>query len=292
MLSDKIKYQIRRVRLKVSTLVGSSVVGNRRLPNQGTGFEFDQLREYQFGDDVRFIDWKSSARAGRTLTKQFFEDRNQKVVVALDISRSSFVGSNKQIKIEFMAELAAIFTLVAQGGRDEVGLVLFSDKIELYSIPAIGNGHVQKILEQIFTCDKLSDAIRRPTNLKAVLAKMGQVLNKKNLILLISDFIDQNDFSQELQALGRRHDVVAVRWLDQFEHAFPVVGLLQVQDPETGQLAMLDLRKTDLRQHLKQRVQSQNKQFISCGVGLLDIRNPDHVVGEIISFFQKRQIAR
>lgn len=289
-LSAKIKLQIARVRLKTNRSVSSSALGARQINRSGVGFEFDQLREYQQGDDVRFIDWKGSARSGKILTKQFFAERNQRVTIALDISASSFIGH----KFEWMAELAAIFTLVAHSCRDQVGLVLFSDQIDLHLPAAANSWQSQLILEQIFSCsDFYQSRPNRQTNLKQVLSQMGQTLPKRNLIFLISDLIDQADFAPELKLLRQRHDVIAVRWLDQFERNLPEVGFLPVQDPESGAWGVLDLRNLkDSNHFLDLRVQEQDRLLRRCGVDLLQICDPERAIGEIVRFFQKRLVAR
>lgn len=292
-LSTKIKLKIQQVRLNTKRLVGSSGLGARSVNQSGVGFEFDQLREYQQSDDIRFVDWKSSARAGKMMTKQFFDERNQLVTIALDISGSSFTGTLGRSKFAWMAELAAIFTLVAQSNRDQVGLVLFSDQIDLHLTARAGAGHTQHILEQIFSQVDTGVKSAGQTNLKQVLARLGKVLPKKNLILLISDFIDQSDFYYELRLLNQRHDVVAVRWLDKFEHELPLVGLLPVCDPESGESGLLDLREIDkVDQILTGRISLQDKRLRSCGVDLLRVSDLQQAIGEIIRFFQKRVVAR
>lgn len=289
MTPQSVAQKVRQLQLKTRKILSSTMVGDRSTANKGAGFEFDQMREYQQGDDVRFIDWKSTAKAGKFLTRQYFEERNHNLVIALDISQSSFVGHGQQGKFGFMSELAAIFALVAEYGKDRVGLVLFSDQINLHLPMAGGGQHTFRILESIFA--------HQPSN-KPAKTDLGQLfrhlrghLKSKSLVLVISDFITGGDFQRDLKILQCRHEVVAVRCLDQLEQVFPEAGIFPVLDPETGAVTTIDTRRAQvdrLNEQLAKRIIEQNLLLRRSGADLLQIHDAGQMIPEVIKFFRKR----
>lgn len=287
MISKEIAQRIWQIQLKTKKILSGTMVGDRSTANKGVGFEFDQVREYVQGDDVRFIDWKSTARAGKVLTKQYFEERNHNIVIALDVSASSFVGSGEHSKYHVMSELAAVFALVAEYSKDNVGLVLFSDQINLQLPIACEKGHTFRLMETVLGFQSENKVFKTDVNL--VLNHLIANLKQKSLVLLISDFIDQQDHHQALKRLQYRHDVVAVRCLDRYEHRLPPVGIMPIIDPETGMVAMVDTRKnTRLNRAIRERIVQQDLSLRGSGIDILQINDWSQSVSEVVKFFRKR----
>ena len=285
MIPKDVAQQIWRIQLKTRKILSGTMVGDHSTANKGVGFEFDQVREYQPGDDVRFIDWKSSARSGKILTKQYFEERNHNLMIMLDVSASSFVGRGQVGKYGFMAELAAIFALVAEYSKDGVGLTLFSDQIDLQIPASRGRAHTFNLMQSLFSFKPT----RVKTDLNFALGSLVKTLKQKTLIFVISDFIDDSDYQRSLKLLQHRHDVVAVRCLDKHEKSLPNVGILPVLDPETGEVAMIDTRQNSIASTaIKSRLLQQEAMFRRCGVDLLEIRDQNKAVSEVVKFFRKR----
>ena len=282
MISKEVAQQIWQIQLKTRKILSGTMVGGQRTANKGAGFDFDQVREYAQGDDLRFIDWKSTARSGKLLTKQYFEERNHNIMIALDVSSSSFVSH----KYSLMAELAAIFALVADYSKDNVGLTLFSDQINLQLPMKRAQAHTMRVMEVVFS---FKPSVKASTNIDLVLNHLMRTLKKKTLIVLISDFIADNDYQRSLKCLQHRHDIVVVRCLDSYEQVMPALGILPIIDPETGELAVLDTRKNDILNLVVQdRIKQQDLMLRSCGVDVLDIKDKLQAVPEVVKFFRKR----
>lgn len=290
-ISKQVAAQIWQIQLKTRKILSGMQLGERRALSKGSGSDFDQVREYVQGDDLRFIDWRSSARAGKLLTKQFFADCNYRIVVALDVSTSSFVGTGARAKYDYMSELAAIFALVAEYNKDSVGLVLFTDQIELQLPVMRGKEHIFKFLTAVFTYN-----IQRPVQRKAktdlgfVFKKIAQNLQQKSLVVVISDFIDDHDYQNDLKKLQYRHDVVAVRYLDFYEKQLIPVGMLPVIDPETGKIGVINTQQLSLNNGLKNRISNQDKLLRNCGVDVLQINDLSVAIVEIVKFFRSRLV--
>lgn len=238
MISTDILKKIKNLEIHTKKMVNGFLIGQGRSVAKGSGFDFDQIRDYQAGDDVRSIDWKSSARMNKVLIKQYREEKNQTVLLLVDISESSWYGAGEQGKYEVLSRIAGIISLICSYRDDAVGLLLFGEAVEVYVPPMRGKKHVHALLETLFAVKP----VKRKTNISAALDYVAQ-LKKKNMILfLVSDFID-NDFKKSLGFLARQHDVIAVSCLDERECALPALGFLTMQDQESGQSLMLDLSR-------------------------------------------------
>lgn len=277
---------IKQIELYTKRLMHLNLLGHSRSLVKGSGLEFDQLRDYQMGDDVRAIDWNSSARMNKLLIKQFTDERHRTIIIALDLSASVFYGSDNQLKHDVLAHIAGIISFVGQLGKDEVGLVLFAYQVEEYIPPAKGKKHVHGILEKIFSAHKK----QTQTNVRAALDYIAQLRKKNAMVFVISDFIDEQ-FEQSLAVLARLCDVIAVRAVDSFEYRLPFGALLTVQDTETKTFHIIDTRsaKNDLNQYLRHRLQEQKVMFGNYGVGLLDIQPQTPIIEALIHFFKLRR---
>lgn len=286
-LTSEIVHKIKEIEVHTKRLLRSTQVGDSRSALKGTGFEFDQIRHYQTGDDVRFIDWNASARMNTLLIKQYIEERSRTIMLAVDLSASQSLGSQTNIKRDTAAQVASVLALVSDVGQDRVGLLLFTDKVELYIPPARGKPHVHTIMRNLFGYT----AKGRGTNITEALKHLAQLKQHDALIFLISDFIDETMNHAYLSCIAKRHDLIAVRCLDPHEYNLPSIGFLPIQDSETGEQLVLDTRQkstSSLRAFLHNRVNQQTKILKRYGATLLDIENNSSFIGTIIRFFRRR----
>lgn len=286
-LSIQIAKKIKEIEIHTQRLLRGTLVGDSRSATKGTGLEFDQIREYQLGDDVRFIDWKASARMNDLLVKQYIEERSRTVMLAVDVSGSEFFGSEHSLKHDTLAQIASVLALVATAGKDRVGLLLFTDSIELFIPPARGKGHVHKIMQELFSFKPQS----KKTDITIAIKKLAQLKQSDMIAFIISDFIDASLNSKYLATLCMKKELVGIRCLDQHEQRLPSVGFLPVIDQETGEQLIVDLRSKKsgmLSKYLAQRIATQDKLLKRSGMTVLDVKNNDTFIGDLIKFFRRR----
>lgn len=283
MISSDVLKKIKHIEIYTKRLLSGALVGDSRSAIKGSGLEFDQIREYQFGDDVRFIDWHASSRMNKVLVKQYIEERNRTILLAVDVSASQQFSSTASTKHDICAEIASVLALVADYGKDHVGLLLFSDQIECFIPVGAGRNHIRLIMEKLFSFKPK----HVKTNINKALEYVAKLNRKDSLLFLISDFIDY-DFEKKLGIASNMYDTVAIRCTDQNEHALPNVGFLTVQDTETQEQHLLDTRNKGLSYALGKRIDDQNRLFKKCGVDILDIMINKPFAGELIRFFRRR----
>lgn len=286
MLSNDVARRIREIEIYTRRLVSGSLMGATTSAHKGSGLDFDQLNDYQMGDDIRFIDWHSSARADRLLVKQYIEERNRTILLAVDCSASTIFGSQKRLKHEIICEIAAVLALVGNYGKDKVGLVLFSDTIELYIPPARGTLHTRFLLEKLFTIKPRS----KKTDSAKAFDFIAQLKRRNALLFVISDFIDQN-FEKSLSMVARLYDMVAVCVNDEYEQEVPAVGLLRVRDCETGAYHLLDLRKGNekkLQHFFQNQKESLERQCTRYGIDLVRLKPESCAIGGLVRLFRRR----
>lgn len=286
MLSKDTKERIKFIEIYTRKLLGGTRAGDHVTRQKGFGLDFDQIREYQQGDDVRYIDWKSSARSGKVLVKQYYQEHARTIMLAVDCSTSLAFGSGKDTKYQCLATIASILALVAHENKDSVSLVLFADDIELYIPPRTGYGHVQAIMKLLFEREP-----KKPqSNFARMLRFVGSKKTSDSVLFLLSDFIGLDEDAL-LRALARTSELVAVRCLDAVERSLPSVGLLCMQDIETGEYIELDAKSSALKEIHKlsqERIDLQNTAFARCGIDVFDaVPNTDHVA-QLIRFFRRR----
>ncbi len=289
MLSHEILTKIKHIEIYTRRILNNTLAGDSRSAVRGSGFEFDQIREYQMGDDVRYIDWKSSVRMNTLLTKQYIEERSRTVIVAVDCSGSAFFSSNEDLRFDTIARMASVLALAAEYSKDHVGLLMFSDKVELFIPPKRGRMHTRMIMERLFD--------RKPaqvgTDLNSAFEYLARRTISKSLVFMISDFITERPFTKYMGIVAKKHDLIAIRCLDPYEKEFPSVGFLPIQDSETGEIALLDTRGKGgarLNALLGERVVEQNHLFKQHGIDLLDVRIDHSFMNELISFFRRRMM--
>ena len=288
MIREDIAKKIRHITITTRRLLSSSLAGDSRSALKGFGFDFDQIREYSPGDDVRFIDWKSSSRMNKFLVKQYIQERNRTIYLAVDVSSSSFYSSAVELRSEYMAHIASVLALVADFGKDAVGLMLFSDTVELFIPPLAGHRHIHMIMERLLTFKPLGTG----TNIAGALTYLTKRKSGKGLVFMLSDFID-DDFDKALRIASKKHDFVAIRCLDNREKELPDCGFVTVCDSETGQEFELDTRKNkykNVHSYLKQRIEEQNILFRRCGIDCFSFQIGKPFIKDLITYFRRRMV--
>lgn len=288
MLSKEIITKIKNLEIHTKRLLSGMQVGNYATAQKGTGFEFDQLDEYQYGDDIRFIDWKGSARSQKVLVKRYLEERNRTIMLFVDVSSSSLYSSGSLIRYEIISQIAGSLALVADYGKDLVGLVLFSDKVEDVVPPGSGWQHAHLILQKLFSYTNEKEKVRQ-TDLNIPFSYGAEARKKGMLAFVISDFIG-SDFEKSLRVAQKRFEIVAIRCLDDNEKNFPSVGLISVQDSETKEVFELETKHmmSFIKQSLTERIKAQDKLFKKYGIDVLDVRNDSSFVADMVRYFRRR----
>ena len=255
---------------------------------KGRGLNFEELRHYAIGDDVRTIDWNVTARTDDPFVKLFEEERELTVMLAVDMSRSGWFGTHGSSKVEMAAELCGVLAFSAIANKDKVGLVLFSDRVEKFIPPAKGKSHVLRLIRELLTFQPEG----RGTSIKAPLELLGSVLKRKSTVFLVSDFWDKG-FGTRLSVLARKHDLVAVRVRDPRETAIPAVGLVNWIDAETGQEVLVDTSSPATRRILSSRASVHDEELerllASRGVDLVDVSTAESYVEPLRKFFMARE---
>ncbi len=285
-LPEDILRKIKQIKIATRRALNGQLVGDSRTAIKGVGFDFDQIRAYSPGDDVRFIDWKASARTDNLVIKQYIEERNRTVHLLVDISRSGDFTTTKNSKRDLAAQIASIIAISSFYGKDRVGLTLFSNYIEHVIPPSSQLHHVDMCVEKLFA----HEPKHHGTNVSAAIDRILRAEKKSSLVFIISDFIDELLDEKKLGNLAKKHDVVAVRCLDECELKIPSVGIVHVQDIETGRDIVIDTGDAHgLQQFFENRIAKQNKIFAKYGIDLLEIfPRTQHLVTKIVGFFKKR----
>ena len=280
--------QVRLIELKTTKLVSGMFAGMYMSSFKGRGIEFDEIREYEPGDDVRAIDWNVTARTGRAFIKRFVEEREMTVMVLVDVSGSSDFGTAVKLKRELEAELCAALALSAVRNNDRVGLVLFTDQIERFLPPRKGRNHVMQMIRTLLT----TEPRHRGTNLTVALDFVNNVVSGKALVFIVSDFRTADNWVRPLRVTARRHDVVAVQIEDPRETKLPAVGLLRLQDAETGREILVDLRNKRVREQFEKRAAEQKSahaaELRALGVDTITLRTDQRYADALQAFFRNR----
>ena len=281
--------RVRDLEILSARLIRAGFAGDYHSAFHGRGIEFSQVREYQPGDDVRTIDWNVTARSGVPHVKEFVEERDLTVLVVIDVSGSMAFGSVDWRKCDIAAELAAVFAFSAVQNSDRIGLLLFSNSVGGYIPPRRGQMHAQVIVRAA-----VDAAMRGPegvADLDAAARYLEQVSTRRAVVIVISDFLDQN-FERTMRRLDRRHDVVAITVSDPREERFPEGGLAQVVDVESGVARFIDLRHADVARRAAARDQLSERRFRAAGVDHLNVSTAIPYDRELLRFFRERAVRR
>ena len=242
MLTKEILKQVRQIEIKTKGLVNQVFSGEYHSVFKGRGMEFSEVREYNVGDDIRNIDWNVTARFGHPYIKIFEEERELTVMLLVDLSGSLLFGSLEKTKQQIAAELSAILAFSAMKNNDKVGLILFSDRIERFVPPRKGRTHVLRIIREVLSFEPEG----KETNIKAALEYMNNAIKKRSIVFLISDFMDTG-YEKILRIVGRKHDFIGIVLSDERELNLPDVGLIKLQDAESGEERYIDTGNKQLQ---------------------------------------------
>ena len=290
MNEKEILKKIRRIDIFTNRLVNTVFAGEYHSVFKGQGITFDEVREYQAGDEVRTIDWNVTARMGQAYIKKYVEERERVLMLVVDMSASTAFGSIAETKAEVAAEIAALLAFSAMKNNDKVGLICFTDAVEHYVAPRKGKRHVLRVVRDILHWRGRGPTARR-TDIAAALAFTTRVLKPHGVVFLISDFQDTG-YEQQLRLIGKRHSLIAMTLQDRREIELPNVGLIELQDAETGESVIVDTRSAEARQlyaELKQRAEAARRQvFRASQVDNINIRTDEPYVKPLLRFFRQR----
>ena len=248
--------QVGRIRVVTKRLVDEQLSGEYHSVFKGHGIEFDEVREYVPGDDIRTIDWNVTARMGHPFIKRFCEERELTLVFMVDISGSQCFGSRTRSKAELGAEVTGLLALSAIQNQDKVDLILFSDRIEKSIPPRKGRTAALRLVREVLAAEET----RRGTSIREALRFLNNVQKRRAVVILISDFMDTG-YLNELRITARRHDVICCRVFDPLESELPDVGLVELEDPETGELALVDTSSRTLRAEFARRAAAEEEEL-------------------------------
>ena len=288
METSELLKKVRRIEIKTRGLSRNIFAGQYHSAFKGRGMAFSEVREYQYGDDIRDIDWNVTARYVRPYVKVFEEERELTVMLLIDVSGSRDFGSVNVMKKEVITEIAATLAFSAIQNNDKIGVVFFSDKIEKFIPPQKGKKHILYVIRELidFQPDK------KQTNIAQALKYLTNAIKKRCTAFLISDFIDKDGFKDALTIANRKHDVVAIQEYDRRETELPAVGLMKIKDAETGQERWIDSSSTRVRAAYKEwwdrRQAAMSDSFKKCRVDSVSIRTEDDYVKALIALFDKR----
>ena len=281
--------RVRDLEVLSARLIRAGFAGDYHSAFHGRGIEFSQVREYQPGDDVRTIDWNVTARSGVPHVKEFIEERDLTILVAIDVSGSMAFGSVDWRKCDIAAELAAVLAFSAAESSDRIGLLLFSQGVRGYIPPRRGRMHAQVIVRA--AVDAAMHGCAGIADLDAAARYLEHVSARRAVVIVISDFLDQN-FERTMRRLNRRHDVVAIAVGDPREERFPEGGLARVVDAESGELRLIDLRHADVARRAAARYQLNERRFRAAGVDHLTVSTAISYDRDLLRFFRERAVRK
>src|ERR1700732_907676 len=288
MLAREMLRQIRRLQLRARRAVEDLLGGEYRSVFKGAGIAFEEVREYQPGDDVRAIDWNVTARMGHPFIKRYIEERELTVLLAIDWSGSQFFGTGRQEKKDVAAEIAAVLAFSGIANNDRVGLLGFTDQVERFIPPRKGIRHVLRLIREVLCCQPR----RRRTSLKAALDFVSRVLHRRAIVFLISDFLNE-EFEAPLKRTARIHDLIAVRVLDPREEELPPAGLLELEDAETGRRLLLNTSNRQVRKGLEEQARMRSEALHrlarTARFDLIDASTDGSHLDALVRFFQQRE---
>jgi len=279
--------QVRQIEIKTKGLVNQVFSGEYHSVFKGRGMEFAEVREYQFGDDIRNIDWNVTARFGHPFIKVFEEERELTVILMVDISGSLIFGTIDKTKQQIAAELSAILAFSAMKNNDKVGLLLFTDKIEKFVPPRKGKKHVLRIIREVLSFEPEG----KTTNIREALEHLNHAIKKRSIVFLLSDFMDSG-YEKILRVVGKKHDFIGIVMNDKRENEVPQMGLVKFTDAETGEERWIDTNDSKIRKHItdvSQKIARARKSlFISSRLDSIEIQTGQNYVKPLVQFFRLR----
>lgn len=288
METNELLKKVRKIEIKTRGLSRNIFAGEYHSAFKGRGMAFSEVREYQFGDDIRDIDWNVTARYARPYIKVFEEERELTVMLMIDVSGSKNFGSVHMMKNEVTTEIAATLAFSAIQNNDKIGVIFFSDKIEKFIPPQKGRKHILYIIRELLDFQPEN----RNTDISQALKYLTNVIKKRCTTFLISDFIDKKNYLDALTIANRKHDVVAIQVYDRRETELPSVGLIKMKDAETGEERWIDSSSANVRKMYNEwwnrRQEEMNQSFKKCRVDSVSVRTEDDYVKSLLALFHKR----
>ena len=279
--------KVQKIEIKTRRLSDHIFGGEYHSTFKGRGMTFSEVRQYQYGDDVRNIDWNVTARYNEPYIKVFEEERELTMMLMVDISGSELFGTESQFKNEIITEIAATLAFSATQNNDKIGLILFSDDVELYIPPKKGRSHVLRIIRELIEFEGKS----KQTNIVEALKFLSNVMKKKAIVFVLSDFISE-DYQHTLKIVSGKHDVTGIRVYDKREQEIPNIGVVQMQDEETGELMLVNTTSKKVRQNYGKfyhdKVAYYKDSFSKSGAGTIDCRVDESYVKKLLGYFKRR----
>ena len=288
MSTSELLKKVRKIEIKTKGLSNHIFSGEYQTAFKGKGMAFSEVRGYQPGDDVRSIDWNVTARYNNPFVKVFEEEREMTVILLIDISGSSDFGTQTQLKREVATEIAAVLSFSAINNNDKIGVIFFSDKIEKFIPPKKGKSHILRIIRELITFKSEN----KKTNLEKALIYFNNVIKKRSVCFILSDFMD-NNFDKSLKIARKKHDIIALRIHDEREEQLVDVGLIKLEDTETGDLKWLDTSSKNIRKEFRKNYlifeENLKKTLQHSAVDHINIKTGKDYVKPLINFFKNRR---
>ena len=289
MLTDELVAKVRRIEITTRQLVDEGLAGEYLSVFKGRGMEFDEVRQYVPGDDVRTIDWNVTARSGEPYVKSYVEERELTVMLVVDVSRSGEFGTKNRFKRELAVELAGVLSIAATTNNDKVGLLLFSDRVELLIPPTKGRSHVLRLLRELLAFEPEGSG----TDLSLALDTVFVLLKRRSIVFLVSDFLaDPESYRQAMLVTNQQHDIVAFDLSDPLESEIADVGVIALEDAEEGMERWIDTGDSQWRREFSERVASLDAEkrnvFSTAGVDHVEITTDEDYFAEVGAFFKDR----
>ena len=279
--------KVRKIDIKTRRLSDHIFGGEYHSTFKGRGMTFSEVRQYQYGDDVRNIDWNVTARYSEPFIKVFEEERELTMMLMVDISGSEFFGTQEQFKNEVITEIAATLAFSATQNNDKIGLILFSNKVELYIPPKKGRSHVLRIIRELIEFHPQS----KETNIAEALKFLSSVMKKRAIVFVLSDFI-ADDFQHTIKIAAKKHDVTGIRVYDKREESIPNLGMVQMVDGETGEYMLVNTASKKVRlnysKFYRERVDYYKDTFSKSGAGTINCRVDESYVKKLLGYFKAR----
>ena len=279
--------KVRKIEIKTRRLSDHIFGGEYHSTFKGRGMTFSEVRQYQFGDDVRNIDWNVTARYNEPYIKVFEEERELTMMLMVDVSGSELFGTDEQLKKDVVTEIGATLAFSATQNNDKIGLILFSDQIELYIPPKKGRSHVLRIIRELIEFQPKS----KLTNVSEALKFLSNVMKKRAIVFMLSDFISE-DYKQNLKIAAKKHDITGIRVYDKHEESIPNLGVVQMQDQETGLLQLINTSSKTTRDnysaYYNEKVAFYKDTFAKSGAGAINCRTDESYVKKLLGYFKRR----
>jgi len=287
MISKEILQKVRKIEIRTKGMVNNILGGEYQSAFKVRGMEFSEVREYNYGDDIRQIDWNVTARTGDPFIKQFEEEREQTLMLCVDISPSGLFGSKDQSKMELSIEICAVLAFSAIKNGDKVGLVLFTDEVEKVIPPKKGRKHVLRLIRELLTTEPKGTG----TDLSEALSYVNRLLNRRAIVILASDFQD-DQYDKQMKITSRKHDLVNIMINDKLEDELPELGLVPLRDAETGEEVLVDTSSKKVRQEYQKKRELRKKrlrdQFLRMKIDTIELDTNTSYVRPLMSFFRRR----